>query len=135
MSMTDPLADLFVRIQNAGRRGHDLVQIPSSRVKEQILMIFKEEGFIRDYKPTAGVDGHPVLEVALRYTPGRQKKSFITGIKRVSKPGCRIYAGKDDLPRVMRGLGLAILTTDRGLLTDSQCRDMQVGGEILCHVW
>ncbi|MEC4680191.1 MAG: 30S ribosomal protein S8, partial [Nitrospirota bacterium] len=80
-------------------------------------------------------DGHPILEVALRYFPGRQKKSFITGIKRISKPGCRVYAGKNDMPRVMRGLGVAILTTDRGLLTDEQCRTMKVGGEILCHVW
>ena len=114
MSMTDPLADLFVRIQNAGRRGHDLVQIPSSRVKKDILRIFKEEGLIRDFKASTGTDGHPVLEVSLRYAPGRQKKSFITGIKRISKPGCRVYAGQEDLPRVMRGLGLAILTTDRG---------------------
>lgn len=134
MSMTDPIADLFVRIQNAGKRGHDLVKIPSSRVKGEILRIFKDEGFIRGYQ-SISTDGHPILEVALRYFPGRQKKSFITGIKRISKPGCRVYAGKNDVPRVMRGLGVAILTTDRGLLTDEQCRTMKVGGEILCHVW
>jgi small subunit ribosomal protein S8 len=134
MSMTDPIADLFVRIQNAGKRGHDLVKIPSSRVKGEILRIFKDEGFIRGYQ-SISTDGHPILEVALRYFPGRQKKSFITGIKRISKPGCRVYAGKNDMPRVMRGLGVAILTTDRGLLTDEQCRTMKVGGEILCHVW
>lgn len=134
MSMTDPIADLFVRIQNAGRRGHDLVKIPSSRVKGEILRIFKEEGFICDYR-TITTEDHPTLEVALRYAPGRQKKSFITGIKRISKPGCRVYAGKSEVPRVMKGLGLAILTTNRGLLTDEQCRTMQVGGEVLCHVW
>ena len=134
MSMTDPIADLFVRIQNAGKRGHDLVKIPSSRVKGEILRIFKDEGFIRGYQ-SISTDSHPILEVALRYFPGRQKKSFITGIKRISKPGCRVYAGKNDMPRVMRGLGVAILTTDRGLLTDEQCRTMKVGGEILCHVW
>ena len=134
MSMTDPIADLFVRIQNAGKRGHDLVKIPSSRVKGEILRIFKDEGFIRGYQ-SISTDGHPILEVALRYFPGRQKQSFITGIKRISKPGCRVYAGKNDMPRVMRGLGVAILTTDRGLLTDEQCRTMKVGGEILCHVW
>jgi small subunit ribosomal protein S8 len=134
MSMTDPIADLFVRIQNAGKRGHDLVKIPSSRVKGEILRIFKDEGFIRGYQ-SISTDGHPILEVALRYFPGRQKKSFITGIKRISKPGCRVYAGKNDMPRIMRGLGVAILTTDRGLLTDEQCRTMKVGGEILCHVW
>ena len=134
MSMTDPIADLFVRIQNAGKRGHDLVKIPASRVKGEILRILKNEGFIRDYQ-SISTEAHPTLEVALRYAPGRQKKSFITGMKRVSKPGCRVYAGKGDLPKGMKGLGVAILTTDRGMLTDEQCRSMEVGGEILCHVW
>ena len=134
MSMTDPIADLFIRLKNAGQRGHDLVQIPSSQVKKEILRIFKEEGFIRDFKQISS-DGHPTLEVALRYVPGRQKQSFIAGIQRVSKPGCRVYAGKDDVPKVKRGLGIAIITTDRGLLTDEQCRTMKVGGEIVCHVW
>jgi small subunit ribosomal protein S8 len=134
MSMTDPIADLFVRIQNAGKRGHDLVKIPASRVKGEILRILKDEGFIRDYQ-SISTEAHPTLQVALRYAPGRQKQSFITGIKRISKPGCRVYAGKSDVPRVMKGLGVAIITTDRGLLTDEQCRRMEVGGEILCHVW
>jgi small subunit ribosomal protein S8 len=134
MSMTDPIADLFVRLQNAGRRGHDLVKIPASRVKGEILKIFKQEGFIRDFQPIT-TETHPALQVALRYAPGRQKKSFITGIKRISKPGCRVYAGKNDVPRVMKGLGVAILTTDQGLLTDEECRTKQVGGEVLCHVW
>jgi len=134
MSMTDPIADLFVRIQNAGRRGHDLVTMPASRVKGEILKIFKKEGFIKDFQRIA-TETHPALQVALRYAPGRQKKSFITGIKRISKPGCRVYAGKNDIPRVMKGLGLAILTTDQGLLTDEECRTKQVGGEVLCHVW
>jgi small subunit ribosomal protein S8 len=134
MSMTDPIADLFVRIQNAGKRGHDLVKIPASRVKGEILRILKDEGFIRDFQ-SISTETHPTLQVALRYAPGRQKKSFITGIKRISKPGCRVYAGKSDVPKVMKGLGVAILTTDRGLLTDEQCRTMEVGGEVLCHVW
>ena len=134
MSMTDPIADLFVRIQNAGQRGHDLVKIPASRVKGEILKIFKKEGFIKDFQSIT-TEAHPVLQVALRYAPGRQKQSFITGIKRISKPGCRVYAGKNDIPRVMKGLGVAILTTDQGLLTDEECRKNQVGGEVLCHVW
>jgi small subunit ribosomal protein S8 len=134
MSMTDPIADLFVRIQNAGRRGHDLVKMPSSRVKGEILKIFKKEGFIKDFQRIT-TETHPALQVALRYVPGRQKQSFITGIKRISKPGCRVYAGKNDIPRVMKGLGVAILTTDQGLLTDEECRTKQVGGEVLCHVW
>ena len=134
MSMTDPIADLFVRIQNAGKRGHDQVQVPASRVKKEILRILKDEGFIGDYQ-SISTKAHPTLQVALRYAPGRQKKSFITGMKRISKSGCRVYAGKNDVPKVMKGLGVAILTTDRGLLTDEQCRKMEVGGEILCHVW
>ncbi len=134
MSMTDPIADLFVRIQNAGKRGHESVKIPASRVKGEILRILKEEGFIQDFEKVAG-EVHPTLQVTLRYAPGRQKKSFITGMKRISKPGCRVYAGKSDVSKVMKGLGLAILTTDRGLLTDEQCRASKVGGEVLCHVW
>ncbi len=134
MSMTDPIADLFVRIQNAGKRGHDLVNIPASRVKLEIIRILKEEGFIKSYQSN-NTGRHPVLEVALRYFPGRQKKSFITGIKRISKPGCRVYIGKNDMHRVMKGLGIAIMTTDHGLLTDDQCRMRKVGREVLCHVW
>jgi small subunit ribosomal protein S8 len=134
MSMTDPIADLFVRVQNAGRRGHDLVKMPASRVKGEILKIFKKEGFIKDFQSIT-TETHPTLQVALRYVPGRQKQSFITGIKRISKPGCRVYAGKNDIPRVMKGLGVAILTTDQGLLTDKECRTKQVGGEVLCHIW
>ncbi len=134
MSMTDPIADLFIRLQNAGQRGHETVKIPASRMKAEILRIFKEEGFIQDFKAST-VDGHPTLEVVLRYAPGRQKKSFITKIKRISKPGCRVFAGKNEVPKVMRGLGVAVLTTDRGLLTDEQCREKEVGGEILCHIW
>ncbi|MDX2347541.1 MAG: 30S ribosomal protein S8 [Nitrospirota bacterium] len=134
MSMTDPIADLFVRVQNAGRRGHDLVKMPASRVKGEILKIFKKEGFIKDFQSIT-TETHPTLQVALRYVPGRQKQSFITGIKRISKPGCRVYAGKNDIPRVMKGLGVAIMTTDQGLLTDEECRTKQVGGEVLCHIW
>ncbi|MCA9465387.1 MAG: 30S ribosomal protein S8 [Nitrospira sp.] len=134
MSMTDPIADLFVRIKNAGGRGHETLQVPSSKMKKDLLGILKNEGYIHDFRLIAS-DGHPAIEVVLRYEPGRQKKSFITGIKRISKPGCRVYASADQLPRVMRGLGLAIITTDKGILTDEQCRKLKVGGEVLCHVW
>ena len=134
MSMTDPIADLFVRIKNAGGRGHETLQVPSSKMKKDLLGILKNEGYIHDFRPIAS-DGHPAIEVVLRYEPGRQKKSFITGIKRISKPGCRVYASADQLPRVMSGLGLAIITTDKGILTDEQCRKLKVGGEVLCHVW
>ena len=134
MSMTDPIADLFVRIKNAGGRGHETLQVPSSKMKKDLLGILKNEGYIHDFRLIAS-DGHPAIEVVLRYEPGRQKKSFITGIKRISKPGCRVYASADQLPRVMSGLGLAIITTDKGILTDEQCRKLKVGGEVLCHVW
>ncbi|MGE0472240.1 MAG: 30S ribosomal protein S8 [Nitrospirales bacterium] len=134
MSMTDPIADLFVRIKNAGGRGHETLQVPASRMKKEILRIFKDEGYIHDFKPVVS-GNHPAIEIVLRYEPGRQKKSFITGVKRISKPGCRVYAGADEMPKVMRGLGLAVLTTDKGILTDEQCRKLKVGGEVLCHVW
>lgn len=134
MSMTDPIADLFVRMKNAGGRGHETLTVPASRMKNEILKILKDEGYIHDFKPvTAG--NHPAIEVILRYEPGRHKKSFITGVKRISRPGCRVYANAGDMPKVMKGLGLAILTTDRGVLTDEQCRKMKVGGEVLCYVW
>ena len=134
MSMTDPIADLFVRILNAGRRGHEKVRIPGSRMKAEILRVFKAEGYIKHFQPIE-LNGHPGLEVELRYFPSRHRKSFITGIKRVSKPGCRVYVGKDEIPRVMRGLGVAILTTPKGVLTDEESRKNEVGGEVLCHIW
>lgn len=134
MSMTDPIADLFVRILNAGARGHEKVNIPASRVKAEILKIFKAEGFIKQYQSITD-NGHEVLEVELRYFPTRQKKSYITGIKRISKPGRRVYVGKKDIPRVMNGLGVAILTTPSGVLSDHSSRQQGVGGEVLCHIW
>ena len=134
MSMTDPLADLLIRIQNAGRRGHETLRVPSSKIKNEVVRILKDEGYIQDFKAVT-TDGHPAIEIMLRYEAGRQKKSFITGMKRVSKPGCRVYASADEIPKVMKGLGLAVLTTDRGILTDEQCRKEKVGGEVLCYVW
>ncbi len=134
MSMTDPIADLFVRIINAGGRGHEKVRMPSSKMKIEILRIFKAEGFIKHYESIDGTD-HPTLEVQLRYFPTRQKKSFITGIKRISKPGKRVYVGKNEIPRVMNGLGVAILTTPNGVMSDYDSRQRGVGGEVLCHIW
>ena len=134
MSMTDPIADLFVRIINAGGRGHEKVRIPASRMKIEILKIFKAEGFIKHFESIAGTD-HPTLEVQLRYFPTRQKKSFITGIKRISKPGKRVYVGKNDIPRVMNGLGVAVLTTPNGVMSDYESKQRGIGGEVLCHIW
>ena len=132
--MTDPLADLFTRILNAGKRGHEKVQLPASKLKAEVLRLFKAEGYIKDYQPVT-LNGLPGLEVELRYFPSRQKKSFISGIKRVSKPGCRVYVGKNKIPRVMGGLGVALLTTPKGILTDEESRQNGVGGEVLCYIW
>ena len=134
MALTDPLADLFIRILNTGKRGHEKVLIPASKLKAEILRVFKAEGFIKHYERNA-VEGHPVLEVELRYFPTRQKKSFITGIRRISKPGRRVYVGKQDVPKVMGGLGVAVLTTSKGVLTDQESRKNGVGGEVLCYIW
>ncbi|RMH36290.1 MAG: 30S ribosomal protein S8 [Nitrospirae bacterium] len=134
MSMTDPIADLFIRILNAGRRGHETVRVPASKLKAEILRVLQTEGFIRHYRQCEE-SGLPVLEVGLRYTQTREKKHFITGIRRISKPGRRVYVGKTEIPYVMKGLGIAILTTAKGVMTDRECRALGIGGEVLCHVW
>lgn len=134
MSMTDPVADLFVRLLNAGGRGHATVGIPASKLKSKILQVFQSEGFIQGFEPST-LKGHPGLTVTLRYHPGREKKPILGGIKRVSKPGHRKYVGKDEIPRVMGGLGVALISTSNGLLTDQEARKIGAGGEVLCHVW
>ena len=134
MSMTDPVADLFVRLLNAGRRGHPTVGIPASKLKANILSVLQAEGFIQGFDKTM-VTGHPSLTVVLRYHPGREKKPVIEGIKRVSKPGHRIYVGKKEVPRVIGGLGVAIISTSKGVVTDSEARKNEMGGEVLCYIW
>ena len=134
MSMTDPIADLFTRVLNAGRRGHASVKIPASKIKTNILSVLRNEGFIGNYQENQ-VDGHPVLEADLRYLKGRERTSVITGIKRVSKPGHRVYVGKAEIPRVMGGFGVAILSTSKGVVTDQEARRQGTGGEVLCYIW
>jgi len=134
MSMTDPIADLFVRIMNALRRGHATVNVPTSKLKVNVLSVFKAEGFIQNFSSTT-LDGHPALQVELRYIPGREKKPVIEQIKRVSKPGKRVYVGASFIPRVRGGLGVAVLSTSKGVMTDRQARQQSIGGEVLCHVW
>ncbi len=134
MSMTDPVADLFVRLLNGGRRAHATVGIPESKLKASILSVLQAEGFIQGFEKTTA-NGHPTLKVALRYHPGREKKPVIEGIKRVSKPGHRIYVGKTEVPRVIGGLGVAIISTSKGVVTDSEARKNGMGGEVLCYVW
>ncbi len=134
MAMTDPVADLFVRMMNALRRGHTTVTIPASRLKTNILSVFKAEGFIHDFGPTT-LNGHPAIQVDLRYVPGRQPKPVIEVIRRISKPGKRVYVDVPSIPRVRGGLGVAILSTSKGVMTDRQARHSRMGGEVLCHVW
>lgn len=134
MNVTDPIADMLTRIRNAGIAGHSQVAVPSSKLKLAVARILKEEGFIRDYrlveqKPQA------VIRIWLKYVGEKPRRHVITGLKRVSKPGCRIYVGKEEIPWVRSGLGIAILSTPKGVLTDRQSRRLGVGGEILCHVW
>jgi small subunit ribosomal protein S8 len=132
MGMTDPIADLLTRIRNAQMAGHSAVNIPHSNFKMSIVRLLKNEGFIEGYIETPGrCDGK--IKVFLKY--GNDSKGTIRGIDRVSKPGRRVYVGKDEIPRVRNGLGVMILTTPRGLLTDHQARTAGVGGEIVCKVW
>ncbi|MGH7256016.1 MAG: 30S ribosomal protein S8 [Nitrospirales bacterium] len=130
--VTDPIADLLVRIKNAGQRGHESVLVPASKLKMEILRVLKSEGFISDY---AGVieAGHPMIRVTLRYV--EEGKPVIAGMSRVSKPGRRVFVGRGEIPRVMGGLGVAILTTSKGVMTDQESRRDGIGGEVLCHFW
>src|SRR5690625_2780733 len=132
MVMTDPIADMLTRIRNASSVNHDRVDIPASRMKQELARIFKEEGYIRDYKIVEG-DKHPNIRIFLK--SGRSKDRVITGMRRISKPGLRVYAGKDEVPRVLGGLGVAILSTSKGVMAARQARKEGVGGEVICYVW
>ena len=132
MSMTDPIADMLTRIRNGVHAKHDGVTMPASKLKIAIADVLKEEGFIRDYRIDAE-GSRNLLKLDLSYT-GR-KDSVLTGIKRVSKPGLRVYVQKREIPRVFGGLGIAILSTPNGVMTGQQARQNGVGGEILCYVW
>ena len=133
--MTDPIADMLTRIRNALVAGHTSVVLPSSKLKLAVLGLIKEQGFIQDYDV---IPDHPQPQVRiwLRYVGERkERRSVISGLKRVSKPGCRIYVGHEEIPWVMSGVGIAILSTPKGILTDRQARKMGVGGEVICYVW
>jgi len=132
MSMTDPIADMLTRVRNANSAGKDTVAMPTSKKLVEIARILKEEGFIIDYDV---VDGKPVgqLTITLKYGPKKQKT--IRGLKRISKPGLRVYAGKDDLPRVLGGLGTAVISTSKGVMTDRDARQAGVGGEVIAYIW
>jgi small subunit ribosomal protein S8 len=130
--MTDPVADFLTRIRNANTVYHDKIEAPASKLKKSIASVLKEEGFVRDYEYIEdGKQG--ILRVYLKYGP--EKERVITGVKRISKPGLRVYARKDSIPKVLGGLGIAIISTPKGIITDKQARRLGVGGEVICYVW
>ena len=132
MQITDPIADMLTRIRNANSSKHESVTVPASNMKKAIAQILLEEGYIKGYQVTEdGKQG--MIEVALKY--GANKEKAISGLKRVSKPGLRVYASKEDLPRVYRGLGIAIISTSKGIMTDKKARLANVGGEVLAFIW
>ena len=132
MSTTDPIADMFTRIRNGSKAKFEKVDIPSSKMKREIAKILKEEGFIKNFKVVTDEDQRELLRIFIKYDASRKE---VMHIRRVSKPGRRIYVGKDRIPSVMTGLGISILSTPKGVLTDRSARKANVGGEVLCHIW
>lgn len=130
--MTDPIADMLTRIRNAALARHDRTEMPASRLKEAVAQILKSEGFIADVRPSEG-DGPKKLTIVLKY--GRDRASAIDGVRRVSRPGRRVYVRHDRIPRVYSGLGISILSTSHGLMSDRDARRLKLGGELLCEVW
>ena len=133
MSMSDPIADMLTRIRNANTAKHDTVDVPASKMKIAIADILVNEGYIAKYE-LSDEGAFQNMHITLKYGADKNEK-IITGLKRISKPGLRIYAGKDELPRVLGGLGIAILSTNQGVITDKEARKLQVGGEVLAFVW
>ena len=132
MQITDPIADMLTRIRNAGSARHETVDIPNSKMKKAIAEILLEEGYIKSFQLIDdGTQG--VIRIQLKYLAGKEK--VISGLRRVSKPGLRVYAGADELPRVLKGLGIAIISTSKGVMTDKTARANHVGGEVLAFVW
>jgi small subunit ribosomal protein S8 len=132
MSMTDPIADLLTRVRNASRAQHEKVDVPASKIKEEVARILKREGYIADYRRIED-NRQGVLRIFLKYEAGED--AAITLIQRISKPGRRKYVKAAEVPRVIRGLGIAVLSTSRGLMTDTEARAANIGGEVLCYVW
>ena len=130
--LTDPIADMLTRIRNANRALHEATEMPSSAIKVEIARLLRDEGYIKDFRIRKG-DSFDTLVVELKF--GRNRERVITDLKRVSKPGRRIYARKDRLPRVLGGMGTAILSTSRGVVTSRQAQELGVGGEVICFVW
>ncbi|UMZ75407.1 30S ribosomal protein S8 [Natranaerofaba carboxydovora] len=132
MSMSDPIADFLTQIRNANDVYHEKVEIPASNLKTEIARIMKEEGFISDYKYIED-NKQGKLRVYMKYGPNKEK--VVSGLKRISKPGLRVYANKDELPKVLGGIGVAVISSSRGLVTDKEARKEGIGGEVLCYIW
>ncbi|MCX6260458.1 MAG: 30S ribosomal protein S8 [Bacteroidia bacterium] len=132
--MTDPIADLLTRIRNAIMAGHKVVEAPASNLKKEIARILFEKGYILSYKVVDGEEKQSVLKIALKYNP-KSKKPAIKKIERASRPGLRRYIGVDEMPRVLNGLGIAIISTSKGLMTDKEAKNENIGGEVLCYVY
>ncbi|MFJ8263923.1 30S ribosomal protein S8 [Rummeliibacillus sp. NPDC094406] len=132
MTMTDPIADMLTRIRNANMVRHEKLELPGSNIKKEIAEILKREGFIRDVEYVED-DKQGIIRIFLKY--GQNNERVITGLKRISKPGLRVYAKTDEVPKVLNGLGIALVSTSQGLLTDKEARAKKVGGEVLAYVW
>jgi len=132
MTMTDPVADMLTRIRNANTAGHATVDIPASKIKKNIAEILVKEGYIKGYEVVAG-ETQDIIRVNMKYGP--EKTKVISGIKKISKPGLKVYAKANEVPKVLGGLGIAIISTSSGLVTDKEARKLGVGGEVICYVW
>ena len=132
MTMTDPIADMLTRIRNANSAGHKTVEVPASKIKKSIAEILKDEGYINGFEVEEdGKQG--VIDIEMKYGPDNEK--VITGIKKISKPGLKVYAKANEVPRVLGGLGIAIISTSNGVISDKKARELGVGGEVICYVW
>ena len=132
MNITDPIADMLTRIRNASQAGFKTVDVPSSNMKKDIAEILFNEGYIKAYEEIQN-ENQGIIRVSLKYT--EKGKKVISGLKRISKPGLRVYASKDELPKVLNGLGIALISTSKGIMTDKQARELGVGGEVLAYIW
>lgn len=131
--MTDPIGDMLARLRNAAQADHETVEMPASRQKVDLARILKAEGYIRDYETGTDAHGHPIVRISLKY--GRDRQPAISGMRRVSKPGRRVYTKSDSLPKVLGGMGTAILSTSSGVMTDRDAKRAKVGGEVVAYIW
>jgi small subunit ribosomal protein S8 len=132
LSMSDPIADFLTRIRNAGMVYHDKVEVPASRIKKEIAELLKEEGYIKDVEYISD-DKQGIIRLYLKYGPNRER--VISGLKRISRPGLRVYAKKDEMPKVLGGLGIAVISTSKGIMSDKQARKEGLGGEVISYIW